>query len=83
MSELKSCKLDKSKIKRSEVVSLTCVHTPGGVNCAQIVEYLRTINSNHDAVRCYYFEPDFCPICGNHHQPERLNSEAPKGDAIV
>jgi hypothetical protein len=41
MIELKSCKLDKSKIKRSDVVSITCVHTPGGVNCAQVVEYLQ------------------------------------------
>lgn len=83
MIEIKTCKLDKSKIKRSEIVSLTCVHTSGGINSATLVEFLHKINENHDAVRCYYFEPPFCPICGNHDQPERLNPETPKGDAIV
>jgi hypothetical protein len=26
---------------------------------------------------------NFCPICGFSYQPERLNPETPKGDAIV
>jgi hypothetical protein len=79
----KVCNIDKDKVyccqSRKDQYEIYCFHNDWDKNLYVSVRQ-KFSSGQFFGVD---FEPNFCPFCGFTYQPERLNPETPKGDAIV